>query len=97
MDVNKTYSLFTEKAQMDMVIERADGIVNICELKYTQQQYALDKAEAEKMTRRMDSLRVLNRKRQNVQCILVTKQEAKQNSYYNTMITNNITLSKLMK
>ena len=82
---------------MDMVIERADGIVNICELKYTQQQYALDKAEAEKMTRRMDSLRVLNRKRQNVQCILVTKQEAKQNSYYNTMITNNITLSKLMK
>ena len=92
----KTYSIFTEKAQMDMVIERADGIVNLCEMKYTQQQYALDKTEAEKVTRRMDSLRVLNRKRQNVQCVLVTKQDAKQNSYYNNLITKNLTLSDLM-
>lgn len=63
---------------------------------YTQQQYALDKTEAEKVTRRMDSLRVLNRKRQNVQCVLVTKQDAKQNSYYNNLITKNLTLSDLM-
>ncbi len=82
---------------MDMVIERADGIVNLCEMKYTQQQYALDKTEAEKVSRRMDSLRLLNRKRQNVQCILVTKQEAKQSSYYHAMIAKNITLSDLMK
>ena len=81
---------------MDMVIERADGIVNLCEMKYTQQQYTLDKTEAEKVTRRMDSLRVLNRKRQNVQCVLVTKQDAKQNSYYNNLITKNLTLSDLM-
>ena len=57
---------------------------------------ALDKTEAEKVTRRMDSLRVLNRKRQNVQCVLVTKQDAKQNSYYNNLITKNLTLSDLM-
>ena len=82
---------------MDIVIERADGIVNLCEMKYTQQQYALDKAEAEKVTRRMDSLRVLNRKRQNVQCILVTEQDAKQNSYFNSMIAKNITLIDLVK
>ena len=63
---------------------------------YTQQQYALDKTEAEKVTRRMDSLHVLNRKRQNVQCVLVTKQDAKQNSYYNNLITKNLTLSDLM-
>jgi len=93
----KTYSLFTEKAQMDMVIERADGIVNLCEMKYTQQPYALDKIEAEKIKIRKDSLMMLNRKKQNVQCILVTKQDAKHNSYYNSMIIRNITLNDLMK
>lgn len=93
----RTYSLFTDKSQMDMVIERADGMVDICEMKYTQHQYALDKAEAEKVIRRRDSLRFLNRKLQNVQCILVTKQEAKRNSYYNSLIIKNITLSDLME
>lgn len=93
----KTYSLYTEKAQMDMVIERADGIVNLCEMKYTQQPYALDKEEAEKISRRMDPLRMLNRKRHNVQCILVTKQEARRNGHYNSMINNNITLEDLFE
>jgi len=92
----RTYPLFTEKAQMDMVIERADGIVSLCEMKYTQQPYALDKTEAEKLKIRMDSLAMLNRKRQNVQCVLVTKQEAKRNNYFNTMITKNITMDDIM-
>ena len=61
---------------MDMVIERADNIVNLCERKYTQQLYALDKVEAEKIVNRMAPLQTLNRKRHNVQCVLITKQPA---------------------
>ena len=81
---------------MDMVIERADNIVNLCEIKYTQQPYALDKVEAEKIVNRMAPLQTLNRKRHNVQCVLITKQPAKRNSYYNSLVTKNITLSDLM-
>ena len=65
-------------------------------MKYTQQPYALDKTEAEKITNRMAPLQTFNRKRHNVQCVLVTKQPVKQNSYYNSLITKNITLSDLM-
>lgn len=92
----KTYSLYTEKAQMDMVIERTDNVINLCEMKYTQQPYALGKTEAEKITNRMAPLQTFNRKRHNVQCVLVTKQPVKQNSYYNSLVTKNITLSDLM-
>ena len=42
-------------------------------MKYTQQPYALDKTEAEKITNRMAPLQTFNRKRHNVQCVLVTK------------------------
>ena len=45
----------------------------LCEMKYTQQPYALDKTEAEKITNRMAPLQTFNRKRHNVQCVLVTK------------------------
>ena len=71
-------------------------VINLCEMKYTQQPYALDKSEAEKIVNRMAPLQTLNRKRHNVQCVLVTKQQAKQNSYYNSLVTKNITLSDLM-
>ena len=54
---------------MDMVIERADNVINLCEMKYTQQPYSLDKAEAEKIVNRMAPLQTLNRKRHNVQCV----------------------------
>ncbi len=91
----KTYSLYTENAQMDMVIERADNVMNLCEMKYTQMPYALDRAETEKIRRRMDCLQSFNRRKRNVQCILVTKQPTKQNSYYNSLNIKNITLSDL--
>ena len=39
-------------AQIDIIIERADRIVNVCEVKYSQDKYELDKEEYEKINRR---------------------------------------------
>ena len=37
----------SEGAQIDMLIERADRVINLCEMKYSIYPYALDKAERE--------------------------------------------------
>lgn len=42
-------------AQIDLVIERADKIVNLCEIKYSQETYTLDKDEYEKLLNRKSS------------------------------------------
>lgn len=42
-------------AQIDMIIERADRIVHICEVKYSQEEYQLDKEEYEKISRRKNA------------------------------------------
>ena len=39
-------------AQIDIIIERADKVVNICELKFSQEEYELDKEEYDKMCKR---------------------------------------------
>ena len=49
-------SKFTSPAaQIDIIIERADRIVNICEVKYSQSEYELDKDEYEKIYKRMNT------------------------------------------
>ena len=42
----------TPAAQIDIIIERADKIVNICEVKYSQDEYILNKEEYDKICKR---------------------------------------------
>lgn len=45
----------TPAAQIDIVIERADKIVNICEVKYSHEEYSLDKEEYDKICKRKNT------------------------------------------
>ena len=90
----KTYALQTSTAQMDMVIDRADNIINLCEMKYTGGAYALSKSEAEKLQHRIQELSSKLRSKSIIP-VLVTNSSAKKNAYYNQLIYNNITLKEL--
>ena len=45
----------TPAAQIDIIIERADKIVNICEVKYSHDEYNLDKEEYDKICKRKNT------------------------------------------
>ena len=42
-------------AQIDIIIERADRIVNVCEVKYSQGEYELNKEEYDKICKRSNA------------------------------------------
>lgn len=42
-----------ERAQVDMIIERADRMINLCEIKYSENTYRLDKEEYQKLSGRI--------------------------------------------
>lgn len=44
-------------AQIDLLIDRNDGVVNICEMKYSRHPYVIDKEEADKLLARLDAFR----------------------------------------
>ena len=46
----------TEGMQIDLLIDRADDIVNVCEMKYSKTNYVLTKPYAEKLQKRIDLL-----------------------------------------
>ena len=90
----QTFALRTASTQIDMVIDRADGIVNLCEMKYTTSAYVLTKSEAEKIQNRIEELSGYIGKK-SIITILISNGSAKKNEYYNQFIYNNITLKDL--
>ena len=46
-----------EGAQIDLVIERSDNAITVCEIKYTDQQYAIDKQYAKNLKNKVEVFR----------------------------------------
>ena len=59
-------------AQIDLLIKRADNVVNLCEMKFASTPYTIDKEEAEKLQVRIESLKETLRAKQTVHLTMVT-------------------------
>lgn len=68
-------------AQVDLVIERADQIVSLCEIKYSKGVYSLDAKEEERLRNRMTGFAEETKVREAVQLVLVTTYGLKDNAH----------------
>ena len=68
-------------AQIDLLIDRNDGIVDICEMKYTKEPYALDEAEWSKIVRRRGALRGVLPPAKAIHVVMVTDGPMVQNAW----------------
>ena len=59
-------------AQIDLLIMRADNVVNLCEMKFSSTPYSIDKDEAEKLQVRIESLKETLSAKQTVHLTMVT-------------------------
>ncbi|MCF0207769.1 MAG: ATP-binding protein, partial [Bacteroidales bacterium] len=68
-------------AQIDIVIDRSDNVISICEVKYSQSDYLLKKSEYEKILNRIGAFSDEKKGRKAVQPVLITTFKLKQNEY----------------
>lgn len=59
-------------AQIDLLIMRADNVVNLCEMKFASTPYTIDKDEADKLQNRIESLKKTLSAKQTVHMTMVT-------------------------
>ena len=71
----------SEAAQIDMLIDRADGIIDVCEIKYSASPYEMDKDEDAKIVRRIETFRKVSRTRKAVRSVLVSASGLKPGKY----------------
>ncbi len=67
--------------QIDLIIDRADGIVTICEMKYSKDDYTLTEKEYRNIVRRMETFQRETGHKGGVQACIVTTYDLHDNMY----------------
>ena len=81
-------------AQVDLVIDRNDGVINLCEIKYSSGQYQIDKKLYESMREKRSVFANSTHTRKAVQTTMITTFGLKRNSYSGE-ITSEVVLDDL--
>ena len=84
------------RAQIDLIIERADKIVNLCEIKFSNGKYALTKDEMEKLQTRIDTFREETSLTCPIWLTMITSNGLAP-SIYNSNVVKEVTLDELFE
>jgi Mg2+ and Co2+ transporter CorA len=68
-------------AQIDLVIDRKDGIIDLCEIKYSGSQFVIDKDYEENLRNKIATFRSETKTRKAVHLLMLTTFGLKKNSY----------------
>jgi len=67
--------------QIDLIIDRSDGVMNLCEMKYSQDEFSIDKRYEALIRTRMTMFRNLEKCRKDLRCTFVTVYGVKTNTH----------------
>lgn len=74
----------TGGAQIDLVISRADNMINLCEAKYSASEYSLTKDESMKLLHRMELFQTATATRKGIFITLITTHGLAKNMWHDT-------------
>lgn len=91
-----SFSYNSENVQVDLVIERGDRVVNICEMKYYDSEYIISSEYCSKLAQKVDSIKLAMKKRYTYSVIMITVAGVKKNENYYSSVQREILLDELM-
>jgi AAA+ ATPase superfamily predicted ATPase len=81
-------------AQIDLLIDRNDGIINLCEMKYADNEFVIDKKQDEKLRNKRSAFAGETKTRKAVHITMITTYGVKRNEYWSN-IQSEITMNDL--
>lgn len=88
--------VYGDGAQIDMVIDRADQIIDLCEMKFSTTEYAIEKSDDESLRHKARRFREGQKGHKAVHTILITPFGVKRNMYQHS-VQNVVTAEDLFK
>jgi uncharacterized protein len=82
-------------AQIDMIIDRADQTIHLCEAKFTNGSLVINKKMAEQLSAKKSIFQAATKTKKMIFITLLTTYPALKNKYYLDEIENEITMDKL--
>lgn len=81
-------------AQIDLILQRADGLTDICEMKHASNVFKIDKDYANNLQNKLDAYREISKDKRALHLVMVTTKGIAHNAYYN-MIQSEVTMDDL--
>jgi hypothetical protein len=85
----------TSGAQIDLLIDRADRVINICEMKFSIDPFVISKSYAEDLKRKIRVFKEVTQTRKAVHLILITTWGLVRNNYSDTIVQNELKMDVL--
>jgi AAA+ ATPase superfamily predicted ATPase len=94
---SKNYSWHNSKAQVDLVIDRDDDVVNLCEIKFYNDEFSLDEAYLKKLRNKENQFRTSTKTKKGIYTVMISTWGIKPNQYSKSIISNNLTMDCLFE
>lgn len=83
--------------QIDLLIDRADGCINLCEMKYSRTEFTISKSYAESLRKKMRIFRDKTGTGKTIFLTMVTSNGTRKNKYFDELVSNQIVLDDLFE
>ena len=84
-------------AQIDLLIDRSDDAITLCEIKFTKTPFALDKAEAENLQKKINIFREHTRITKQIFIVFISASGLRETAYSKEMISGVVTLDDFFR
>lgn len=82
-------------AQIDMLIDRSDDAITLCEIKYTDRPFVINKNESELLKRKLTVFTDNTKTKKNIFFVLISANGLNENDYSQAILSKTITLENL--
>lgn len=84
-------------AQIDLLIDRRDLCINICEMKFSTSEFVIDKRYAAELTSKLRVFQENTKTKKTLFLTMITTWGVKRNTYYTSLVQNEVTVDALFK
>jgi len=86
-----------KKKQIDLVIDRKDDVINICEMKFSINSFIIDKKYHEELLDKIETFKTATQTTKSIFLTMITTFGITRNTYSNSIVQNNLTMDDLFK
>ena len=84
-------------AQIDLLVDRKDRSINICEMKFYTDEYSIDKSYANELHQKLEVFKEKTKTKKTLFLTMITTYGIKENSYSSSIVQKSLTMDMLFE
>jgi len=92
-----TKELSSRGAQIDLLFDRNDNAITVCEIKHTEKPFVIDKTYSENLKRKLEVFQKITGTKKQLFLVIISASGIKENKYSEELISGVVTLDDLFK